>query len=68
MLADVGLQRVGFAVNGVCYGALTFEASRVVLAAALSMKDVGSGSHGDSSPRLMKLDMPGSCGILGLYF
>ena len=50
MLADVGLQRVGFAVNGVCYGAMTFEASRVVLAAALSMKDaVGpSGSHGDS--------------------
>ena len=39
MLADVGLQRVGFAVNGACYGALSFEASRVVLAAAMSMKD-----------------------------
>eukprot|EP00435_Cladocopium_sp_Y103_P028424 s811_g7.t1 len=39
MFADVGLQRVGFAVNGVCYGAVSFEASRVVLAAALSMKD-----------------------------
>jgi len=51
MLADVGLQRVGFAVNGACYGALSFEASRVVLAAAMSMKD----AMGPIGPRVYEI-------------
>ena len=50
MRADVGLQLVGFAVNGVCIGALRFEASRVSLAAALSMKETSVGPIGRRGP------------------